>query len=255
MTHCSGKESWRKEFDGIVNNEYFYALTSLAEIRHLDYFKYCSPRPSDKDALHRRWLNVILPKLKASKIQQVFDQHGRLVCEWLEQAAETKEYWDKRAEEEANDLERRLDRKHNLSLQANAVDQLDAQFQHYTKKVRALNDVPPVLSKSSHRAASSSTSDDWVFGASRPGPPARPASFDQAAAPSTTSYEFVSGPNRTTPPAPPVPFKPSPWAGAPLAGTDESMYSTTQTRPYAPAEPHKDSPRLPLGLADLMCWT
>lgn len=80
------------EFDGIVNNEYFYALTSPTEIHHLVYFKCCSPLSFDKDTVHRRWLNVTLPKLKASKIQQVFDQYGPLVREWLKQAVKTREH-------------------------------------------------------------------------------------------------------------------------------------------------------------------
>ncbi|KFH62121.1 hypothetical protein MVEG_11760 [Podila verticillata NRRL 6337] len=71
--------------------------------------------------------------------------------------------WDRRVEEEAKDLERQLDRKHYLSLQANAVDQLDAQLQHYTKEIRRLGDVPPVLSKFSHQTASSNTPDDWIL--------------------------------------------------------------------------------------------
>ncbi|KAF9978053.1 hypothetical protein BGZ65_007146, partial [Modicella reniformis] len=43
-------------------------------------------------------------------------------------------------------MEQQLDRKHHLSLQTNAVDQLDAEFQRYTKKIRGHNDVPEVLS-------------------------------------------------------------------------------------------------------------
>lgn len=81
------------EFNDIVNKEYFYTLTYPTETLHLDYFKYSSLQPFDKGAVHRRWLNVILPKLKTSKIQQVFDQYGQLVHEWLEQVAKTKEYW------------------------------------------------------------------------------------------------------------------------------------------------------------------
>ncbi|KAF9916285.1 hypothetical protein FBU30_001474 [Linnemannia zychae] len=132
----SGKVSWHTEFDDVVNSQYFYTLKLPTDIHHLDYFKYCSPRFSEKDALHRRWLHAILPIFKTSKIQQVFDQHSRLAREWAERIAEREEYWDKRADEEANSMERQLDRKHKLSLQANAVNQLDTQFQQYTKKIR-----------------------------------------------------------------------------------------------------------------------
>ncbi|KAF9364616.1 hypothetical protein BGX34_000982 [Mortierella sp. NVP85] len=131
-------EPWHEEFDGVVNKGYFNTLTSPAEIHHLDYFKYCSPSSSDKDNLHGRWLNKILPKIRKSRIQKVFDQHKRLAREWLEQTTERKEFWEKRADEEADAMEQQFDRKHRLSLQSNAVDQLDAQFQRYSKKIRSV---------------------------------------------------------------------------------------------------------------------
>ncbi|KAF9371410.1 hypothetical protein CPB97_001979, partial [Podila verticillata] len=97
--------------------------------------------------------------------------------------------------------------------------------------------VPPVLSKSSHQAASSSIPDDWIFGTIRLAPPARPRSFDGAAGPSRVS-EFVSGPNRTTP-APPLPFQPCPRAATPSVRTHEPVYGTKKSRPSALTEPHK----------------
>ncbi|KAG0310939.1 hypothetical protein BGZ99_010459 [Dissophora globulifera] len=257
MTANSENKQWQSEFDCVVNNEYFYALTSPADIHHLDYFRYCSPQASDKGVLHRRWASIILPKLKASKIQQVFDQHGRLVREWLQQAAETKRYWNMRAEEEANEIEQRLDRKHHLSLKDNAVDQLDAQFQRYTKKVRGRDAAPddqvfstsqpgpPAQLVSVDQAAapftaSSSTPDNQLFSTSQPGPPAQPVSVDQAAAPSTASSSTpLNQVFSTGLPGPPVQPVSVDQAGAPSTASsstpDNRVFSTSQPGP--PVQP------------------
>ncbi|KAG0350983.1 hypothetical protein BGZ54_003483, partial [Gamsiella multidivaricata] len=225
---------WHVEFDGIVNNKYFYTLSVPTEIHHLDYFRYCSPRPSDKDALHKRWLSVILPNLKASKIQQVFDQHGRLVREWQEQTAETKEYWDKMAEDEANDISRQLDRKHHL----------------ICKRMLLINWMPSSSSIPRRSGvltpASSGNLDDCGSRTNQPRTPPQPSTLDQAAAPSTTSSEFDSGPKQTDCPAPHVAFEPSlavggPSTYTPLGDGRKPDFSRTQTGSSTTSDGHAPS--------------
>lgn len=129
------KKRWQQEFSGIKGRKYFDGLSDPTNSSHCKYFESCSPLRTDKPALHRRWQNVILPLVEKSQYRNLNEQYKRLLREWQDGAA-TESFWAEIEDNELKEAQRRIERKHRISLEENAVDQLDSAFNHFSKKTK-----------------------------------------------------------------------------------------------------------------------
>lgn len=126
---------WQQEFSSIKEWQYFDRLTDPINIAHCKYFEFCSPLSTDKPILHRRWANVILPVVENSRHQNLKQQYKRLQREWRDEAA-TESFWAQIEDNELKEAQKRNERKHRISLEENAIDQLDSAFDYFSKKTR-----------------------------------------------------------------------------------------------------------------------
>ncbi|KAG0008050.1 hypothetical protein BGZ80_003915, partial [Entomortierella chlamydospora] len=127
--------NWQQEFSGVNNHEYFDELTDPRDITHLQYFEYCYPRSVDKLPLHRHWSNVVLPIIEKSKNRALQAQYKRLKNEWEDTVA-TEPFWEKIEDMEFERAQKRIERKHQISLEEHAADQLQSAFIYLTKKMK-----------------------------------------------------------------------------------------------------------------------
>lgn len=126
---------WQQEFSSVKKWKYFDGLTDPIDIAHSKYFESCSPHSTDRPALHRRWLNVILPIVENSQHQNLKQQYKRLQREWRDGTA-TKSFWAEIEDNELREAQKRNERKHRISLEGNAIDQLDSAFGYFSKKTK-----------------------------------------------------------------------------------------------------------------------
>ncbi|KAF9202868.1 hypothetical protein BGZ49_007004 [Haplosporangium sp. Z 27] len=128
--------NWQQEFNHVENHEYFDNLTNPGDISHLDYFKSCSPRSVDKQTLHVRWTDEILPTIEETKNKVLKAQYKRLKKDWDDGTAVTESFWENIEDLEYEITQKRLVRKHRMSLEECAVDQLESAFRYLTKKAK-----------------------------------------------------------------------------------------------------------------------
>lgn len=126
---------WQQEFSSIKEWQYFDGLTDPTNITHSKYFEFCSPLSTDKPTLHRRWANVILPIVENSQHQNLKQQYKRLQREWRDRAA-IESFWAQIEDNELKETRKRNERKHRISLEGNAIDQLDSAFGYFSKKTK-----------------------------------------------------------------------------------------------------------------------
>ncbi|KAK3840980.1 MAG: hypothetical protein J3R72DRAFT_161287 [Linnemannia gamsii] len=129
------KKGWQQEFRSIKGREYFDDLSDPINIAHCKYFESCSPLSTDKPTLHKRWQNVILPIVQKSQYQNLNQQYKRLQREWQDGTA-TELFWAEIEDNELKEAQLRNERKHRISLEGNAVDQLDSAFDYFSKKTK-----------------------------------------------------------------------------------------------------------------------
>ncbi|KAF9345535.1 hypothetical protein BGX26_003020 [Mortierella sp. AD094] len=127
--------NWQQEFSSVNNHEYFDDITDPRNITHLQYFEFCLPRSVDKLSLHRHWSNVVLPIIEKSKNRALKGQYKRLKSEW-EDTVSTESFWEKIEDVEFERAQKRIERKHQISLEEHAADQLQSAFIYLTKKMK-----------------------------------------------------------------------------------------------------------------------
>lgn len=80
-------------------------------------------------------MNVILPIVENSQLKSLNQQRKRLQREWDDGAA-VEAFWAKIEDKELKEAQRRNERKHRISLEENAVDQLGSAFGYFSKKTK-----------------------------------------------------------------------------------------------------------------------
>ncbi|KAG9062232.1 hypothetical protein KI688_006564 [Linnemannia hyalina] len=70
-----------------------------------------------------------------SQHQNLKQQYKRLQREWRDRAA-TESFWAQIEDNELKETQKRNERKHRISLEGNAIDQLDSAFGYFSKKTK-----------------------------------------------------------------------------------------------------------------------